>query len=82
MEWNDEVKNELRELIRNGIGKIATPQDILCVTRLPKTRSGKVMQRIIKSIAEGKDVGDISTIEDSTAVEEVRDAILSVIKKE
>lgn len=82
IEWNDEIKNELRETIRNGIGKIATPQDILCVTRLPKTRSGKVMRRIIKSIAEGKDVGDISTIEDKTAVEEVRDAILSVIKKE
>jgi len=40
------------------------------------------MRRIIKSIAEGKEIGDISTIEDSSAVEEVRDAILSVIKKE
>ncbi len=82
IEWNDELKNELRETIRNGIGKIATPKDILCVSRLPKTRSGKVMRRIIKSIAEGKDIGDISTIEDRTAVEEVRDAILSVIEKE
>jgi len=82
IEWNDELKDELREKIRNGIGKIATPQDILCVSRLPKTRSGKVMRRIIKSIAEGKEIGDISTIEDSSAVEEVRDAILSVIKKE
>ncbi|MBN2156125.1 MAG: AMP-binding protein [Candidatus Lokiarchaeota archaeon] len=80
IEWNDIVKTELRETIRKGIGPIATPKEILCVSRLPKTRSGKVMRRIIKSIAEGKEIGDISTIEDRTAVEEVRDAIYSVIK--
>jgi len=82
IEWNDNLKSELREKIRSGIGPIATPKEILCVSRLPKTRSGKVMRRIIKSIAEGKEIGDISTIEDRAAVEEVRAAIYSVIKTE
>ena len=41
----------------------------------PKTRSGKVMRKIIKSISEGNDIGDISTIEDSASVDEVRKAI-------
>jgi acyl-coenzyme A synthetase/AMP-(fatty) acid ligase len=82
VEWNDDIKQELIQAIRNGIGPIAKPKDILCVTRFPKTRSGKVMRRIIKNIAEGVDIGDISTIEDKAAVEEVRDAILSVIEKD
>lgn len=82
VEWSDEVKQDLVQAIRNGIGPIAKPKEILCVTRFPKTRSGKVMRRIIKNIAEGKEIGDISTIEDRAAVEEVRDAIHSVIKKE
>ncbi|TFG19963.1 MAG: acetate--CoA ligase [Promethearchaeota archaeon] len=82
VEWNEDLKQGLINTIRNGIGPIAKPKDILCVTRFPKTRSGKVMRRIIKDIAEGKEIGDISTIEDKDAVEEVRDAIHSVIKKE
>ena len=78
--FTPELKNELRQLIRDGIGPIATPKDILHVSRLPKTRSGKVMRRIIKSIAEGKDIGDVSTIEDSASVEEVRKAIAPLLK--
>lgn len=78
-EWNETMKNELKQTIRDGIGPIATPKDILLVSRLPKTRSGKVMRRIIKSIAERKDIGDISTIEDRSAVEEVRDAIHKIL---
>ncbi len=80
-EWNDQLKQELMQLIREGIGPIATPQDILLVSRLPKTRSGKVMRRIIKAIAEKKELGDLSTIEDRSAVEEIRDAIHSILLK-
>lgn len=79
--WSEEMKGELVQVIREGIGPIAKPKEILNVSRLPKTRSGKVMRRIIKSIAEGKDLGDLSTIEDRSAVEEVRDAINSVLTK-
>ncbi|UYP45426.1 3-hydroxypropionyl-coenzyme A synthetase [Candidatus Lokiarchaeum ossiferum] len=78
--FNDELKKEMRLLIREGIGPIATPKEILNVSRLPKTRSGKVMRRIIKSIAEGKNIGDISTIEDGASVEEVRKAIEPLLK--
>ncbi|TFG19964.1 MAG: hypothetical protein EU530_04705 [Promethearchaeota archaeon] len=80
VEWNDEVKQELIQAIRDDISPIAKPKDILCVTRFPKTRSGKVMRRIIKNIAEGVDIGVISTIEDRAAVEEVRDAFHSCKK--
>jgi propionyl-CoA synthetase len=79
---SDELIHSLRQRIRDGIGPIAKPKEILVVSRLPKTRSGKVMRRIIKSIAEGNDIGDISTIEDSDSVKEVRDAIESVLVKD
>jgi propionyl-CoA synthetase len=72
---SDEIKNEIRDLIRNGIGPIATPKDIIFVDRLPKTRSGKVMRRVIKALAEGQALGDLSTIEDGASVEEIRGAI-------
>jgi len=44
---------------------------------LPKTRSGKVMRRVIKAVAEGMDIGDISTIEDGASVDEIAKAIES-----
>ncbi|WP_457559133.1 acetate--CoA ligase [Candidatus Harpocratesius sp.] len=79
--WDDTMKKELIQTIREGIGPIATPKDVLKVSRLPKTRSGKVMRRIIKAIAEQQDIGDISTIEDRSAVEEIRDAIKKILKE-
>lgn len=79
--WDDTMKKELIQTIRDGIGPIATPKDVLKVSRLPKTRSGKVMRRIIKAIAEQQDIGDISTIEDRSAVEEIRDAIEKILKE-
>jgi acyl-coenzyme A synthetase/AMP-(fatty) acid ligase len=75
-----ELQDELRSLIRNGIGPIATPKDIIFVDRLPKTRSGKVMRRVIKALAESKGVGDLSTIEDGASVEEIKDAIENLKK--
>ncbi|RLI60557.1 MAG: propionyl-CoA synthetase [Promethearchaeia archaeon] len=79
-EWDEKMKQELIQTIREGIGPIATPKDVLRVSRLPKTRSGKVMRRIIKAIAEQQDLGDISTIEDRTAVEEIRNAIEKILE--
>ena len=62
------------EIIRNGIGPIATPQQIYFVTKLPKTRSGKIMRRVLKAIANNEKIGDMSTLEDSGAVKDVQDA--------
>ena len=68
------LKTELIDTVRNSVGPIATPSDFYFVTKLPKTRSGKIMRRLLKSIANGEKVGDISTLEDGAAVEEVQSA--------
>jgi len=70
----DELLIELKKLIRNDVGAIATPQQFYFVTKLPKTRSGKIMRRLLKSIARGENIGDVSTLEDGTAVSEVQSA--------
>ena len=70
----DSLRAELIEIVRNGIGPIATPHEIYFVTKLPKTRSGKIMRRILKAIAGNENVGDVSTLEDSAAVKVVQDA--------
>jgi acetyl-CoA synthetase len=68
------LRTELIETIRNGIGPIATPQQIYFVTKLPKTRSGKIMRRVLKAIASNEKIGDVSTLEDGAAVKDVQDA--------
>ena len=60
--------------VGDGVGPIATPQHIYFVTKLPKTRSGKIMRRLLRSIASNDNIGDISTLEDSDAVQEVKSA--------
>ena len=71
---NDKLQLELVQTVRDGIGPIATPQQIYFVTKLPKTRSGKIMRRLLRSIASNDSIGDISTLEDSDAVQEVKSA--------
>jgi acetyl-CoA synthetase len=66
------LKKEISEKIRNDIGPIATPKEIYFVSKLPKTRSGKIMRRLLKSIANNEKIGDISTLEDGAAVAEVQ----------
>jgi len=69
---HDKLRSELIEIIRNGIGPIATPQQIHFVTKLPKTRSGKIMRRLLKAIAKNEKIGDVSTLEDGAAVHEIQ----------
>ncbi|MEZ0345285.1 MAG: acetate--CoA ligase [Infirmifilum sp.] len=67
------LEEELMEYISESIGPIARPAGIFFVKRLPKTRSGKIMRRVIKGIVKGESqLGDISTIEDPAAIEELR----------
>lgn len=68
------LEKELLIKIRNDIGAIATPKQIYFVTKLPKTRSGKIMRRLLKSIANGETIGDTSTLEDGAAVSEIQSA--------
>jgi len=71
---SDDLKNEIITHIRNVIGPIASPEQLYFVARLPKTRSGKIMRRLLKAIAKGDEIGDISTLENEAAVSEVQAA--------
>lgn len=69
-----ELRGDIVSHIRKTVGAIATPDEIYFVSRLPKTRSGKIMRRLLRSVAAGGDVGDTTTLEDGAAVEEIRKA--------
>jgi len=72
---SDALKAEVSKHIRNTVGPIAVPSDIMFVNKLPKTRSGKIMRRLLKAIVGGASLGDISTLEDGASVEEVKKAL-------
>ncbi len=71
---NEQLKREIIEHIRTVVGPIATPEEIYFVNKLPKTRSGKIMRRLLRSILNDSQIGDVSTLEDGAAVEEVKAA--------
>lgn len=70
---SEQIKKELIALVRNEIGAIASPEAIQWAPALPKTRSGKIMRRILRKIAgnELDNLGDISTLADPSVVEEI-----------
>lgn len=75
-----ELKDELIKHVRNDMGPIVVLKDILFVNMMPKTRSGKIMRRVIKALLMNKELGDISTIEEEASVEEIRQAIGKIEK--
>ena len=77
---SDELREELRKWIRETIGPVATPDEIHFVTKLPKTRSGKIMRRVLRAVISGKELGDLSTLEDEASVEEVKKAVSQLRK--
>ncbi len=66
-----EIKQEIVNKMRTMIGPIASPDDVYFVTKLPKTRSGKVLRRVLKAIANDANVGDLTTLEDESSIDEV-----------
>jgi acetyl-CoA synthetase len=64
-----DIVEELRAHVAKEIGKIARPRQIMVVPELPKTRSGKIMRRLLKDVAEHREVGDVTTLADSTVME-------------
>jgi acetyl-CoA synthetase len=69
---NPSVIDDLREHVVKKIGAIAKPDDILFTADLPKTRSGKIMRRLLRDIAEGKALGDTTTLADPAVVEKLK----------
>ena len=74
VEKSSQLRSELVEQIRRLVGPIATPDEVYFVDKLPKTRSGKIMRRLLRAVASGSPIGDTTTLEDGTAVDEVKQA--------
>ena len=69
------LEGEVMKTVDQQLGAIGRPARVHFVTLLPKTRSGKVLRRSIQAICEGRDPGDLTTIEDQSALQQVRDAM-------
>jgi acetyl-CoA synthetase len=69
---SDELRKTLIEYVRNNLGPIVVFGGLYFVSKLPKTRSGKIMRRIVRSVISGQTLGDITTLEDETSVEELK----------
>jgi len=74
-EPSDELRREILATVREELGPVAVVGSCSFVAMLPKTRSGKIMRRVLKAVADDRDPGDISTIEDEGSVEEARRAV-------
>jgi acetyl-CoA synthetase len=72
-EPSDELGGKLREHVAEMIGKFARPKQILFTPDLPKTRSGKIMRRLLRDIAEQRNLGDVTTLADTNVVNAIRE---------
>jgi acetyl-CoA synthetase len=70
-EGTDDVAKELREHVSTKIGKIARPHGIIFTNDLPKTRSGKIMRRLLRDVAQGRALGDVTTLANAEVVEQI-----------
>ena len=75
IEDKQKLAKEVMETVDKQLGAIARPRAVHFVTLLPKTRSGKTLRRSIQALAEGRDPGDLTTIEDPGALEQIRNAL-------
>ena len=70
---DDDLAQQLRAHVADQIGKIARPAQIMFTEDLPKTRSGKIMRRLLKDIAEGRELGDVTTLANAEIVDKIKD---------
>jgi len=70
---DETLMQELREHVAKVIGKIARPHSIVFTDDLPKTRSGKIMRRLLRDVAEGRSLGDVTTLQNAPILEEIRE---------
>jgi len=68
------IKDDIIRYVKNKLGAIAVIDEVYFVNKLPKTRSGKIMRRLLKSIVNNTGIGDVTTLEDEAAVDEVKTA--------
>jgi acetyl-CoA synthetase len=75
LEGSDELIAEIREHVAARIGKLARPKRVIWADDLPKTRSGKIMRRLLRDIAEGRELGDVTTLRDPAVVEQLDEVV-------
>jgi acetyl-CoA synthetase len=75
-EGSAELREELMQMVAHQIGKFARPERIIFAADLPKTRSGKIMRRLLRDIALGRELGNVTTLADPSVVESLRDKVL------
>jgi len=71
-EGNEALSKELRQHVGKAIGKIARPQSIIFTDDLPKTRSGKIMRRLLRDVADGNELGDVTTLQNAPILDEIK----------
>jgi propionyl-CoA synthetase len=74
------MEKEVFETVDKALGAIGRPSRVHFITQLPKTRSGKVLRRSIQAIAEGRDPGDLTTLDDQVGIEQIRSAVAATAK--
>ena len=75
LDGTDEQVDEIREHVAGKIGKFARPKRIIWADDLPKTRSGKIMRRLLRDIAEGRELGDVTTLRDPDVMQQLEGKI-------
>jgi len=81
-EGSDDLVNDIREHVAKRIGKLARPKRIIWADDLPKTRSGKIMRRLLRDIAEGKELGDVTTLRDPDVMKQLEGKVSERQKQE
>ena len=72
---SDELREEIRAHVATKLGPIARPRAVFLVPDLPKTRSGKIMRRLLRDVAEGRDLGDTTTLADTSVVSAIQEGV-------
>ena len=69
------LEGEIMKRVDGDLGAVARPARVRFVTALPKTRSGKLLRRAIQAVCEGRDAGDLTTMDDPAALQQIRDRV-------
>jgi acetyl-CoA synthetase len=77
-----EIESQIREHVAEQIGKLARPTRILWADDLPKTRSGKIMRRLLRDIAEGRALGDVTTLRDPAVMAQLQSKVAAEQERE
>jgi acetyl-CoA synthetase len=82
MDGSEEIQKEIRDHVAQRISKIARPKRIIWAGDLPKTRSGKIMRRLLRDIGEGRELGDVTTLRDPAVMDQLESKVKEIQAQE